>query len=106
MPPALFAPQMVDHPTPRALEAAEIPGIVEQFRVAARNSIASGFDGVEIHGANGYLIDQFLKVSGAEARTLVGRGGAGRKVTGRDGAQGRSRGRRGRARLHRGAWVG
>lgn len=47
--------------TPRALEADEIPGIVEQFRKGARNAKAAGFDGVEIHGANGYLLDQFLR---------------------------------------------
>jgi 12-oxophytodienoic acid reductase len=51
----------VPYPTPRALEAEEIPKIVEDFRLAARNSIRAGFDGVEIHGAHGYLIDQFLK---------------------------------------------
>jgi N-ethylmaleimide reductase len=48
-------------PTPRALETAELPGIVEQFRLAAENAKAAGFDGVEIHGANGYLLDQFLR---------------------------------------------
>jgi len=48
-------------PTPRALETAEIPGIVEQYAQAARNALAAGFDGVEVHGANGYLIDQFLR---------------------------------------------
>ncbi|KAL4440482.1 hypothetical protein ABPG75_003483 [Micractinium tetrahymenae] len=53
--------KMVDFPTPRALEVHEIPGIVEQYRRAARNAIDVGFSGVEIHGANGYLIDQFLK---------------------------------------------
>lgn len=47
--------------TPRALETAEIPGIVEQYRVASQNALAAGFDGVEIHAANGYLIDQFLR---------------------------------------------
>jgi N-ethylmaleimide reductase len=46
--------------TPRALETEEIPGVVDQFRRAARNAMAAGFDGVEIHGANGYLLDQFL----------------------------------------------
>ncbi len=46
---------------PRALEDAEIPGIVEMFRLAARNAMAAGFDGVEVHGANGYLLDQFLR---------------------------------------------
>jgi N-ethylmaleimide reductase len=47
--------------TPRALETAEIPGIVEDFRRGAENARAAGFDGVEIHAANGYLIDQFLR---------------------------------------------
>ena len=47
--------------TPRALELAEIPGIVEAFRRGAENAQAAGFDGVEIHGANGYLLDQFLQ---------------------------------------------
>jgi N-ethylmaleimide reductase len=51
----------VELETPRALEADEIPEIVEQFRQAARNAIAAGFDGVELHGAFGYLIDQFLQ---------------------------------------------
>ncbi|RYY92312.1 MAG: alkene reductase [Comamonadaceae bacterium] len=47
---------------PRALDAEEIPGIVQDFRHAARNAVTSaGFDGVEVHGANGYLLDQFLK---------------------------------------------
>ncbi len=48
-------------PTPRALETAEIPGIVEQYARAARNALAAGFDAVEVHAANGYLIDQFLR---------------------------------------------
>lgn len=52
-----------DYVTPRALETAEIPAIVEQFRQAAVNARAAGFDGVEIHAANGYLIDQFLQSS-------------------------------------------
>ena len=47
--------------TPRALETAEIPGLVDQYRQATRNALAAGFDGVEIHAANGYLIDQFLR---------------------------------------------
>ena len=46
---------------PRALETHEIPGIVEQFRQGAENAKAAGFDGVELHGAFGYLIDQFLQ---------------------------------------------
>jgi 2,4-dienoyl-CoA reductase-like NADH-dependent reductase (Old Yellow Enzyme family) len=47
--------------TPRALDLAEIPGVVEAYRRGARNALAAGFDGVEIHGANGYLLDQFLQ---------------------------------------------
>jgi 2,4-dienoyl-CoA reductase-like NADH-dependent reductase (Old Yellow Enzyme family) len=49
------------YPTPRALTLEEIPGIVEAFRRGAENAQAAGFDGVEIHGANGYLLDQFLQ---------------------------------------------
>ena len=45
---------------PRALETGEIAGIVDQFATAAENAVAAGFDGVEIHGANGYLVEQFL----------------------------------------------
>jgi N-ethylmaleimide reductase len=48
-------------PTPRALRMEEIPGIVEEYAQAARNALAAGFDGVEVHAANGYLIDQFLR---------------------------------------------
>jgi N-ethylmaleimide reductase len=47
--------------TPRALETGEIAGVVEDYRRAARNARDAGFDGVELHGANGYLIDQFLR---------------------------------------------
>jgi N-ethylmaleimide reductase len=47
--------------TPRALTTEEIPGIVAAYAQAARNAQAAGFDGVEIHGANGYLIEQFLQ---------------------------------------------
>jgi N-ethylmaleimide reductase len=54
--------------TPRALETEEIPGIVEQFRQGAENAKRAGFDGVEVHGANGYLLDQFLQ-SGTNQRT-------------------------------------
>jgi 2,4-dienoyl-CoA reductase-like NADH-dependent reductase (Old Yellow Enzyme family) len=49
--------------TPRALETNEIPGIIEAYRLGAANALAAGFDGVEIHGANGYLLDQFLQDS-------------------------------------------
>jgi N-ethylmaleimide reductase len=48
-------------PTPRALDTDEIPVIVEQYAQGARNALAAGFDGVEVHAANGYLIDQFLR---------------------------------------------
>lgn len=50
-----------DFSTPRRLETHEIPDVVNDFRIAARNAIEAGFDGVEVHAAHGYLIDQFLK---------------------------------------------
>lgn len=53
---------------PRALTLDEIPGIVEDFRQAAAHAITAGFDGVEVHGANGYLLEQFIK-DGANTRT-------------------------------------
>ncbi|MGH8779953.1 alkene reductase [Paraburkholderia sp.] len=49
--------------TPRALDLSEIPGIVAAYRKGAENAKAAGFDGVEVHGANGYLLDQFLQDS-------------------------------------------
>ena len=55
-------------PAPRALDTREIPGIIAQFRKAAENAKAAGFDGVELHGANGYLLDQFLR-DGSNRRT-------------------------------------
>jgi N-ethylmaleimide reductase len=54
---------LVPFETPRALVTDELPGIVEQYRTGARNALAAGFDGVEVHGANGYLLDQFLRDS-------------------------------------------
>ena len=54
---------MKDYITPRALETDEIPGIIEAYRKGAENAKKAGFDGVEIHGANGYLLDQFLQSS-------------------------------------------
>ena len=54
--------------TPRALELNEIPGLIDDYAVAACNAIAAGFDGVEIHGANGYLLDQFMR-DGSNLRT-------------------------------------
>lgn len=56
------------HPIPRALETDEVPLVVEQYRRAAENARAAGFDGVELHGANGYLPDQFLR-DGVNQRT-------------------------------------
>ena len=53
---------------PHALELGEIPGVVEQFANGARHALAAGFDGVEIHAANGYIIDQFLR-DGTNHRT-------------------------------------
>jgi N-ethylmaleimide reductase len=52
---------LTDLSMPRALELDELPGIVAGYRTGAKNAIAAGFDGVEIHGANGYLLDQFLR---------------------------------------------
>ncbi|MBV2134362.1 alkene reductase [Pseudomonas sp. MAP12] len=59
---SLIRPQR-EFATPRALDTAEIAGIVEAYRQGAENAKAAGFDGVEIHGANGYLLDQFLQDS-------------------------------------------
>ena len=59
---------MTEFVTPRKLETSEIPGLVESFRVAAQNAKTAGFDGVEVHGANGYLLDQFLR-DGSNHRT-------------------------------------
>jgi N-ethylmaleimide reductase len=60
--------QFADVSAPRALELAEIPGIIDDFKRGAANALAAGFDGVEIHGANGYLLDQFAK-DGTNKRT-------------------------------------
>ncbi|MBC3495673.1 alkene reductase [Pseudomonas sp. SWRI100] len=60
--------ELVDVSEPRALRIEELPDIVEDFRQSAANAIKAGFDGVEIHAANGYLLDQFLKDS-ANKRT-------------------------------------
>jgi 2,4-dienoyl-CoA reductase-like NADH-dependent reductase (Old Yellow Enzyme family) len=57
-----------DYVTPRALETGEVEAVVEAFRKGAENARAAGFDGVEIHGANGYLLDQFLQ-DGTNKRT-------------------------------------
>jgi N-ethylmaleimide reductase len=52
---------MEPYVTPHALALSELPDIIEQFHFGARNALAAGFDGVEVHGANGYLLDQFLR---------------------------------------------
>src|SRR3982075_807120 len=59
---------------PRALELSEIPGIIEDFKRGTDNALEAGFDGVEIHGANGYLLDQFAK-DGSNKRTDAYGGG-------------------------------
>jgi N-ethylmaleimide reductase len=58
--------------TPRALESAEIPGIIEDYCHAAKRALAAGFDGVEIHAANGYLIEQFLRDSTNQRKDAYG----------------------------------
>ncbi len=59
---------LTEFETPRALTTEEVRGVVEQFRRGAQNAQAAGFDGVELHGANGYLLDQFLQ-DGTNHRT-------------------------------------
>ncbi|GAA5812737.1 hypothetical protein MFLAVUS_006195 [Mucor flavus] len=61
-----------EHEVPRALEIEEIKDIVKQYARAAKNSIEAGFDGVEIHGANGYLIDQFINTSSNKRTDIYG----------------------------------
>lgn len=65
-----YTPSFTQHPyeVPRALETDELPGMVGSFRQAAKNAREAGFDGVEIHGANGFLLDQFLQ-DGSNHRT-------------------------------------
>lgn len=53
----------IDHEVPRALETDEVAGVVEQYRLGALLAQRAGFDGVEVHGANGYLIEQFLSTT-------------------------------------------
>jgi N-ethylmaleimide reductase len=70
--------QLQDYPTPRAFETAELPVLIDEFVTAARNARAAGFDGVELHAANGYLLNQFL-ASNCNLRT----DGYGTSVNGR-----------------------
>ena len=62
----------VDTSAPRALNADELPGIVQDYRLAAKHAIAAGFDGVEVHAANGYLIDQFLRAGSNQRADAYG----------------------------------
>lgn len=63
---------MKDHVTPRALDTKEIPGIIEDYRRAAQNANAAGFDGVEVHSANNYLLEQFVRDSTNHRTDLYG----------------------------------
>lgn len=65
----LYTPEgMQPYIVPRALETSEIPGILDDYRKGAQNALSAGFDGIEVHGANGYLPDQFLR-DGSNQRT-------------------------------------
>jgi N-ethylmaleimide reductase len=70
--------QMQDFPTPRALETSELPVLIEEFVTAARNAIRAGFDGVELHAANGYLLNQFLATNTNRRTDGYGGSAAGR----------------------------
>jgi N-ethylmaleimide reductase len=59
---------MEDYVAPRALTLEDIPAVVDEYRAAARNAVDAGFDGVEVHGANGYLIDQASGKGGGRGR--------------------------------------
>jgi len=65
------AQSMLPQATPHALLESEIAPIVQAFAQAAKNAIAAGFDGVEVHGANGYLIDQFCATAPTSAATVT-----------------------------------
>ncbi|MFW5393147.1 alkene reductase [Yersinia sp. 2544 StPb PI] len=72
--PEVGASEMVQHSAPRALSETEIAQVVQDFATAARNALEAGFDGVEVHGANGYLINQFID---SQANTRIdGYGGS------------------------------
>jgi N-ethylmaleimide reductase len=64
--------KQVPYERPRALELNEIPGIIEAYREGARNALAAGFDGVEVHGANGLLLEQFLHDSSNKRTDIYG----------------------------------
>ena len=67
-------PSFVPTSVPRALELAEMPSIVADYRQAAKNAIDAGFDGIEVHAANGYLIDQFLRADSNHRTDAYGGG--------------------------------
>ena len=60
------------YPVPRALTAEELPGIVEDFVTASRNAVEAGFDGVELHSANGYLLHEFLSPASNQRDDVYG----------------------------------
>lgn len=64
--------RMKDHVTPRALQSGEIPAIVEDYRSAAAQARAAGFDGVEVHSADKYLLEQFESPGGRRGPGLGG----------------------------------
>ncbi len=66
--------RMVDSPVPRAMTAGDIQAVIGDFRRGAANAMRAGFDGVEIHGANGYLIDQFLRTTSNHRTDAYGGG--------------------------------
>lgn len=66
--------RMVDSPVPRAMTARDIQAVIGDYRRAAGNAMRAGFDGVEIHGANGYLIDQFLRTTSNHRTDAYGGG--------------------------------
>ncbi|MCA1939660.1 MAG: alkene reductase [Caenispirillum bisanense] len=65
-------PRMEPSPVPRALSTEEVRAVVQEFAQAARNAKAAGFDGVELHGANGYLIEQFLRAESNQRTDVYG----------------------------------
>lgn len=64
--------QMQDFPTPRALATADLPALIDEIVAASRNAIAAGFDGVELHAANGYLLNQFLATNSNQRTDAYG----------------------------------
>ncbi|HSI40778.1 MAG TPA: alkene reductase [Xanthobacteraceae bacterium] len=70
--PADGAPRFLDCGTPRALETYEVAGVVDDYRRATALALSAGFDGVELHGANGYLIDQFLRANSNQRTDAYG----------------------------------